>query len=530
MVKKTQKLSIKLLRTGRDPETVVKGATLVDWPHAEGARVAFGTAFAGEPKWVNLLDTPTVASAGLANKSAFAVIFLNADERWFAISFGAAHVKLDAAAFEHDFGLKIVLNTVDHRKLRSADLRTPEELTVTRRTQTSRQSSSEAFGIDVEKDIVRGLAGEPANQRFAKRVSGSDALVLHRPAEAVDLATICSEAYEKFNLATYRDHFAWVDHIRYVREDDLKARLDAELISALHEAVAAGSSDNIHLAAPAVFDPEDFGEVRYLGFRSKVDHPQIEVTDYLGDLKARGCLPDLEALEQKHWLAEVRDDDAVIKRWHIYDCIVFEIELDGARYVLSGGKWYVVAKSLVDEVTSYFSTLPIRTLPAAKPGENEADYNERLAGEGGTLACMDRKLIRPTGATSDIEACDFFSTGRQFIHVKDEAASSRLSHLFSQGLVSAMAFRTDKAFRSKFKAKLSEVSASHGALLPDDATEPDPKDFEVVFAVMRSPTSKGEMRLPFFSLVTLRQAARQISALGFRVAFAWVEKPPHLST
>lgn len=529
MAKKTQKLSIRLLRTGRDPAAVAKGATLADWPHAEGAKVAFGTAFAGEPKWVKLLDTAAITSAGLANRSAFAVVFLPVSDRWFAVSFGAAHMKLDAAAFEHDFGLKVVLNTVDHQKLRSADLRTPEELTVTRRTQTSRQSSSDAFGIDVEKDIVRGLAGEPNNTSFAKRVSGSDALVLHKPAEADDLSAICAEAYDKFRLDTYRDHFAWVDHIRYVRDDDLKAKLDAELVAALHAAVAAGSSDNLHLAAPAVFDPEDFGEIRYLGFRSRTDHAQIEVTDYLSDLKARGCEPDLEALEQTHWLAEVRDDNTVFKRWHIYDCIVFEVEFDGARYVLSGGKWYAVAKSLVDEVTAFFAAMPLRTLPAAKAGENEADYNARVATEAGDLACMDRKLIRPTGATSDIEVCDFFSEVRQFIHVKDEAASSRLSHLFSQGLVSAMAFRTDAPFRSKFRAKLSGVSAKHGALLPNDTTEPDPKDYEVVFAVMRSPTSKGEMRLPFFSLVTLRQAARQISALGFRVAFAWVEKPSHTS-
>jgi len=527
MAKKTQKLSIRLLREGRDPKAVVKGADWAEWPHSEGAEVAFGTAFAGEPKWVKLLDTPEVAGAGLSNKSAFGVVFLKADARWFAVSFGASHVKLDPAAFEHDFGLRVVLNTVDHRKLRSADLRTPEELTVTRRTQTSRQSSSEAFGIDVEKDIVRGLAGEPTDQAFARRVAGSDALVIHKPAEAEDLEGICSEAYAKFKLDDYQEHFGWVDHIRYVRDDSLREKLDAELVAALHAAIVAGTSDDLHLAAPAVYDPEEFGDVRYLGFRSKADHPQIDILDYLADLKTRGCSPDLEAITERHWLAEVRDDDSVQKRWKLYDCIVFEVEHGGTRYVLSGGKWYAVAKSLVDEVTAFFGAMPKTALPSAKPGENEADYNERVAKEAGDLACLDRQLIRPTGATSDIEACDFFSKKRQFIHVKDEAASSRLSHLFSQGLVSAMAFRTDKPFRAKFRAKLEGISADHAALLPGDEDEPDPKDFEVVFAVMRSPTSKGEMRLPFFSLVTLRQAARQITALGFKVAFAWVEKPPH---
>ncbi|WP_235575759.1 hypothetical protein, partial [Roseovarius tolerans] len=32
-------------------------------------------------------------------------------------------------------------------------------------------------------------------------------------------------------------------------------------------------------------------------------------------------------------------------------------------------------------------------------------------------------------------------------------------------------------------------------------------------------------KLPFFSLVTLRQAVRDLSALGYQAAFTWIKKP-----
>jgi len=100
------------------------------------------------------------------------VVFLKAVGRWFAISFGLGHVKLDPACVEHDFGLRVVLNSVDPAKLRSADLRTPDENSLTKRTQTSRRSSQEAFNIDPERDIVRGLAGEPRDKAFGSKVAG----------------------------------------------------------------------------------------------------------------------------------------------------------------------------------------------------------------------------------------------------------------------------------------------------------------------------------------------------------------------
>jgi uncharacterized protein (TIGR04141 family) len=85
------------------------------------------------------------------------------EDRWFAISFGGGYQKLEPGAIEHDFGLRVVINTVDHNKLRSADVRTPDDNSTTTRTQASRHSSQEVFEIDPERDLVRGLEGAPCD-------------------------------------------------------------------------------------------------------------------------------------------------------------------------------------------------------------------------------------------------------------------------------------------------------------------------------------------------------------------------------
>jgi uncharacterized protein (TIGR04141 family) len=41
-------------------------------------------------------------------------------------------------------------------------------------------------------------------------------------------------------------------------------------------------------------------------------------------------------------------------------------------------------------------------LPAAESDENEERYNSRVAALKGNLLCLDRKLVKPTGATSSV--------------------------------------------------------------------------------------------------------------------------------
>ncbi len=174
-------------------------------------------------------------------------------------------------------------------------------------------------------------------------------------------------------------------------------------------------------------------------------------------------------------------------------------------------------------------------MPDALADENEEKYNGRVATGGHNLLCLDRKLVKPTGASYSIEACDFLENTGALIHVKDQTSSSRLSHLFNQGTVSARVMKMDGPFRDLLRTQIGSQETALG--LPGYQTlvaaSGDPYSEAahlIVYAVICSGVGAGTNRLPFFSLVTFRQAANELRALGYKCAFAWIAKPASTTT
>ena len=530
MTDNTQKLSIRLLKDGFAlADSVRDGVHLADWEKLEGAKISLDTMGGYAPKWARFLELSDEDKKKVFNNTAYGLIFLEASNRWFAVSFGMGHVKLDPAKFEQDFGLRIVLNAVDPKQLKSADVRTPDENTLSRRSQTSRGSDQSAFAIDIERDIVRGLVGTPKDLAFASRVAGTDALSMDRKMTAADLNKACSDAYRMYQETGYKKHFSWIDQIKHIREVDLVVKLNSNVIIALDTVVKGGDLDGLHLAFPVIYDPEHFTQLRYKGFRSSILFPDLEIEGYLQALNERGKAEFTVEDFNKHSVHEVDDLGRDCGgKWKIAECLVHETELDGYTYVLSGGRWYQIDKNLAKEVQAFFQAMPRHVMPDALADENEEKYNARLKTDEAELLCLDRKLITPTGANTAIEVCDFLDGDRRLIHVKDKTSSSRLSHLFNQGTVSGRILILDGQARDKVRKRIAEVQSDTGQIGFDEiigaaGADFHPADFTVVYAVIGTGV---EEKLPFFSMVTLRQAARELQALGYKSAFSWIKKPP----
>lgn len=525
----TQKLSIRLLRDGVTPTGAVReGVDLTEWPKLGGALISLATLGGGAPKWARFLELSEDEKNRVFNHTAFGLVFVQASERWFAISFGMGHVKLDPAAFEQDFGLRVVLNAVDPKQLKSADVRTPDENTLSRRTQTSRGSDQTAFAIDIERDLVRGLAGTPKDAAFGSYVAGTDGLTLNRKLEVGGLVQACADAYAIYQKTDYKTDFAWIDQIRHIRDYAVIEKLDAKLIEAMAKAVDDGETEGIHLAFPVIYDPEKSSLIRYKGFRSWQLYADLDLPGYLDALREREKTGYTADDLSSHTVHEVDDDGRDCGgKWKLRDCVIFETDLDGSTYVLSGGRWYQIDQDLAKEVQEFFDKTPRIDLPEAEADETEETYNKRVAGLDADMICLDRRLIKPTGWSTTMEACDFLGRDRQLIHVKDKTSSSRLSHLFSQGTVSARVLAIDPPSRDSVRAKVVAVQAETGQvgyddILPKSDEDFTRSDFTVVYGVI---VASEQPKLPFFSLVSFRQAARELDALGYRYAFAWIEKP-----
>jgi uncharacterized protein (TIGR04141 family) len=532
----TRNLTIRLLREGRTPNHSVRAGVILDnFAAFEGAKIASGSTADAPPAWVDFLGLSPMQRARLSQKFAYAILFLHVEDRWFAITFGFGHSKLDPLAITQDFGLRVVVNSIDHKKLRSADVRTPDANTLNRRSQTSRGSDRTVFEIDPERDIVLSLLGEPKDKTFGSKLSGSDALTLRRKAVLADLPSICRHAFNLYLRDDYKTEFGWIDQIRHVREQTTLAMLRQTLVQKLNNMLNGdiSESENTALAYPTIYDPDRTDWVRFRGYRSSEAFPELDIAHYLGDLKSHGITSYVDAFLETHLLQECDETKKVLgQSWSIKDCFVFDTRIDGENFTLSAGRWYRIEADLAREVTDYFAALPKVELPPAHIGDNEKTYNTRIKERNLDLLCMDTRLLKPSGAFSQIEFCDFLSKSKQIIHIKDKASSSRLSHLFNQGLTSALVLKRDTKFRDRLREL---IAAQYGGnnyigLVPDSNTAFVPSHFTVVFGVLMTPPSGTDPTLPFFSLISLRHTARRITdELGFKVAFAWIRKSKKIS-
>lgn len=525
----TQKLSIRLLREDRTPADAVRsGVDLAEWQRLEGALIALETLGGDAPKWARFLELSEDEKNRVFNRTAFGLIFVYASGRWFAISFGMGHVKLDPAAFEQDFGLRVVLNAVDPKQLKSADVRTPDENTLSRRTQTSRGSDQTAFAIDVERDLVRGLAGLCKDSEFGSYVAGTDGLTLNRKLDVDGLPQACADAFAVYQKTDYKDNFDWIDQIRHIRDHSLIQKLDAKLVEAMAKAVGDGATEGIHLAFPVIYDPEKPNFFRFKGFRSRQRYPDLDLPGYLDALKEQKITRFSKDDLQRHMVHEVDDEGRDCGgKWKLRDCIVFETDLDDLNYVLSGGHWYQIDENLANDVQEFFDKTPKIELPKAEANENEEKYNKRVARIDADMICLDRKLIKPTGWSTTIEICDFLGRNRHIIHIKNETSSSRLSHLFNQGTVSARVLAVDHPSRDSVRNKVADVQRETGQtgyekIIPKSNEAFTRSEFTVVYGVI---VASAQPKLPFFSLVSFRQAAQELIGLDYKYAFAWIEKP-----
>lgn len=447
----------------------------------------------------------------LANRSTSAVLFIEVDGRRFAFAFGFGRHLLDPDAYEHDFGLKVVVNTVAPDRLMSVDARTFDELTMHTRRDVSQGSGFGVFGLDVTRDLVRSVTGPPQNAELGARATGSDSLSLLSRAQVTELPALCQKLQVAYASDDYKERFRWIDHLRRVTDPSLIARLNERLVAAIRSAELI----DMHLAPP-----EPIAWARLDGFTySTVDSderdPDPRISTYLDSLDELGEV-ELGDLKRDRVIAASAETDQPLDDWPVYRCIIYEVREDEVLYALSAGQWYRVDAAFAEEVIRFAAELPELAveLPEARSGVREEDYNAAAAEAAGAI-CLDQQLVAtPTG--DRIELCDLLTRDRHLIHVKKRGSSSTLSHLFSQGLVAGELLVREQSFRSSARELVSRVNEQFAEVVPDQ--RPIRDEWEIAFVVLTRSQRETPLTLPFFSLVNLRSAVLRLRDLGYRVS------------
>lgn len=474
-----------------------------------------------EPGWVPFLNTGlTEPLTGIRNASSSAVLIIQRSGHLFAISFGFGRFLLREDRVERDFGLRVVLNTVDPESLRSVDLRTLDETTLITKRQASKGSTIEVFGVDVSRDMLRAVTGTPANLAFARSVTGADRVAFTAALEIDQLGAKCDELLSAYSSVSYREWYPWVDNLRVVRERALIVALDGELVARL----AGRHLQRVHLAAPEQVDWEAAD-----GYRYSVDSPSAElredldIEDYLGAAaeKRPKEAVSLEHLKSDHISVLGAASEQPLYRWTVYRALVLDLEYGGATYALTDGHWYEVEQSFANTITEQVAAMEDSEVwfPDARTGEREDAYVARAAPEmsaanGLHVALMDKRLARAAGALTGVEVCDLLSELGHFIHVKKGNESATLSHLFAQGTVSAELFVADSRFRAEARAYVQGTPCDTDDLFPTTVRR---DHVTVIYAIVNPRVGALAQTLPFFSRVNLVNAARRLHALGCRV-------------
>jgi uncharacterized protein (TIGR04141 family) len=534
-------LSARLLRKGATIESALRDGHDLDEHPSDSGRLFTGQTDAEPPTWLPFLSSmATGVLPALVNQSCSAVLFVTIpdgkQERVAAVTFGSAHHSLDPDAFERNFGLRVVLNSVARSNLRSIDIATLDATTFQKRIQASRDADLRGFGIDVDRDLLRLAAGSPRDASFARSLAGKDALTLHSRLAPSELKSKIASAITLYQASDYKRDFGFIDYVAPVKNGDDLAELDALAFEELRRLVNGEKSD-LHIALPDIIGSDATAEIGYfgIGLRSgqKKSFTELSIDDYVSELKAGdlGDITGMPSLRASHEIRIIADGrgDAKQKR-KIYDCLIMEAELDGGVYVMFGGEWFAIEKAFHRRVERSFQSLVATPFVASTKSKNERAFIAELNGTG-TLLNLDQVKLNPLGASNaSLEPCDFLSTSKQFIHLKDGEDSAPISHLWNQGVVSAESFVRDEKFRIDLRKAVQARQRKHkrvgfDSLIPDGRSKPVPADYTVVFGIMRRRYVRtGTLSLPFFSKVSVMSVASRIQLMGFAVEVHLIEK------
>ena len=226
-----------------------------------------------KPKLGNQLDT-------LFNSGTAAVFFVPAGNSLFAMTFGYGKSLLKADCYEENFGLRVVLNSVDPEKLRSIDVQSLDAVPLNRRNQASVATGIADFGLDIEQDLIYAATGQPKDCSLGKQLTGKDALKVSVPITLDDFPALLTKLHALFESSTYKSSFAWVDHLSEVRDRSSVALLDC----ALTNKIQSKDFNRTWLSIPEIIDWADVEGFKYQRPKQGISQEDIDWVSYLSFL------------------------------------------------------------------------------------------------------------------------------------------------------------------------------------------------------------------------------------------------------
>ena len=463
------------------------------------------------PSWITSFFKNSIKIEDVFSANARAVLIcritVNEDEneiiKTFALTWGHGKKLLEENVIEEDFGLKVVLNTIKVDGLRRIKKVNIGGNHKSSNEQLPLKSRITDFGFDLERDLLGTITGQSVDNTYVTgMITGGDLLSLTAKVDISNIKDFLTKTYWKYKSKEYEKYFEWIDHIKKVKDNNLKDQLDVEIINLIQN-----SSPTIWMAVPEVIEWENISGFKYKGKKIYHDIDVCIVKESFQD-----GLKTIDQLKKKRIRAiSAIDEEQDYASWFAYKCLCGEVDFDGKTYCINNGQWFCIDKDFVEQVNADYQKTPVSDMVFIDfddLNDEEDKYNSAMAAtDPNNLLCMDRKNIIHGGGRSKIELCDILSRDGTFVHIKNYHGSSTLSHLFNQGLVSAQLVLGDKEFRKKANQKIKENGGTREFII-SNKDKPN-----IVFGIINK-SDDSLPNIPFFSKVTLRYVKQQLELLG----------------
>lgn len=444
-----------------------------------------------------------------------ALIFMPVGGRCFALSFGHVSHNLLDSVYEYDFGLRVTLNSLDPRKLKSTDTLDPAAAK-RQRTQLPIESDLTLFDFDRDSTILRSLTGKVRDEHkdLFRHATGASNLRISTDVEASELPGLCESLLTLYQSDAYKAAFPEIQNIVPVRDPAQIEALNGRLLAAFH-----ARNPDLNITVPEIINYSDNLYVMFGGAGGGRIYDDVYIGRYFEYLDERGVdiatmgIDDL----RRHLLILTDEEGNGRDRYSIYKSLVFDTTLEGAEgetFHLCEGNWYRIENSYIARLSAYLDPLFAASDLPAYAHASEGEYNAAVAAGDAAIACLDTQNISPNGQSA-VEPCDLLTVRdgvATFYHVKVSTLSAQPSHLFNQGVNAIELMRLEPQAVDKLDAFVRDllVGGDPEALL---ALVRDRK-YRIVFGIVtrKNPAGKS-LNLPLFSRISLMRAMKALQLM-----------------
>ena len=458
------------------------------------------------PSWLNSFFHDEFQGISISNARCLLLLKLEvgSENRIFALTFGYGKNFLKENVIEEDFGLKVILNSIEKNRIRKISKTDIGKNYKSSQEQLPKEGELSEFGFDINRDIIKFVTGKYEEEDFGKCIlTGGDIFNIHSDKDINNIEELLVLAYNKYGTDSYKEKFPWLDNIRLMKNKKILEKLNEKCVKVLNEK----NFDSLWIAIPEIINWDKVQNIKITGQKDKELKTDIDMSKFLSCFN-NNKIENFEQLRNKELKIFDFEND-IMSKWPLYKCIVGNIDVDGKTYAINNGNWYLINEDYQNDILQKYENINLSDIDFIEFKHNDEDeYNEKMVEHLKNSELM-HKVFVPIGGGSGnkIEPCDIVYENN-FIHIKISEGSQYLSHLFNQATVSSTML-LDSNFRTLLNQKASEKNLNYRV-----SNVFTPSQYNVILGIITKKQDEHP-HIPFFSKVSIVYCKQQIENLGY---------------